>query len=106
MRYLVLALLAAAPLYPQDRSDRPDLSLVGRIKTEAFDNSRVMDTLGYLTDVYGPRLTGSPEFHDAAEWVVKRLADYGVENAHLEKWGPFARGWSLKQASVEMLEPR
>jgi carboxypeptidase Q len=106
MRYLVLALLAAAPLYPQDRSDRPDLSLVGRIKTEAFDNSRVMDTLGYLTDVYGPRLTGSPEFHEAAEWVVKRLAGYGVENAHLEKWGPFARGWSLKQASVEMLEPR
>jgi carboxypeptidase Q len=106
MRYLVLAVLAAAPLYPQDRSDRTDLAIVGRIKTEAFDNSRVMETLGYLTDVYGPRLSGSPEFREAADWAVKRLESYGVENVRLEKWGPFGRSWSLKQSSVEMLEPR
>lgn len=59
MRYLVLAVLAAAPLCPQERNDRTDLAIVGRIKTEAFDNSRLMETLGYLTDVYGPRLTAS-----------------------------------------------
>ncbi len=95
--------MAAAPLCPQDRTD---LATVGRIKTEAFDNSRVMETLGYLTDVYGPRLSGSPEFHEAADWAVKRLESYGVENVRLEKWGPFGRSWSLKQSSVEMLEPR
>jgi len=104
--YFPLALLIALPLCPQDRGDRPDLSLVGRIKTEAFDNSRVMDTLSYLTDVYGPRLTASPEFREAADWAVKRLASYGVENVRLEKWGPFGRSWSVKQYSVEMLEPR
>ena len=80
--------------------------MVGRIKTEAFDNSRVMDTLGYLTDVYGPRLTASPEFREAADWAVKRLQGYGVENTRLEKWGPFGRSWTLKQYAVEMLEPR
>jgi carboxypeptidase Q len=103
MRYLLLCALLIAPLCAQDRSD---LALVGKIKTEAFDNSQVMDTLGYLTDVYGPRLTASPELLQAANWVVQRLQSYGLENVHLEKWGPFGRSWSLKQASLEMLEPR
>jgi carboxypeptidase Q len=106
VRYLFVSLLAAVSLGAQERGDRPDLGQVGRIKTEAFDNSQVMDTLGYLTDVYGPRLTASKEFLEAANWVVKRLASYGIQNARLEKWGPFGRSWSLKQASLEMLEPR
>src|SRR5579875_325738 len=112
MRYLLPALLLLAPWVAQEisgqetRSDRPDLAIVSRIKTEAFDNSQVMDTLGYLTDAYGPRLTASPEFLQAADWAVKRLQGYGVENAHLEKWGPFRRSWSLKQYALEMIEPR
>ena len=110
MRYLLLGVLAAfplcAPLGAQDHGDRSDLSVVGRIKTEAFENSQVMDTLWYLTDQYGPRLTASPQFQEAAEWTVKRLQGYGIENVRLEKWGPFGRSWSLKQYSVEMLEPR
>jgi len=57
-----------------------------------------MDTLGYLADAYGRRLAASPVFRQAAAWVVKRLESYGVENTHLEKWGPFARSWSLKHA--------
>ena len=106
MRSVGICLLGVVALFAQDRGDRPDLGVVGRIKTEAFDNSRVMDTLGYLTDVYGPRLTASPEFRQAADWVVKRLEGYGLENVHLEKWGPVARSWSLKQSSLEMIEPR
>jgi len=106
MRYLILGVLLLAPLCAQERGDRPDLTVVSRIKTEAYDNSRVMDTLGYLTDVYGPRLTASPEFREAADWVIKRLQGYGVENARLEKWGPFGRSWSLKQYALEMIEPR
>jgi hypothetical protein len=105
-RSLLFGVVAIALLTAQDRGDRPDLGVVGRIKTEAFDNSQVMDTLGYLTDVYGPRLTASPEFRQAADWVVGRLQGYGLENVHLEKWGPIARSWSLKQSSLELLEPR
>jgi hypothetical protein len=110
MRHLLLGVLAVAPiclpLCAQDRGDRSDLAVVGRIKNEAFENSQVMDTLEYLTDQYGPRLTVSAEWREAADWAVKRLQGYGIDNVHLEKWGTPGRSWSLKKASVEMLEPR
>ena len=66
---------------------------MSRIKLEAFEHSQVMDTIGYLTDVYGPRLTASPELKQASEWAVQRLKTYGAENAKLEKWGAFGRSW-------------
>ncbi len=101
--WFAMALFYVAPVFAQDS---PDLGVIGRIKTEAFDHSKVMDHLYYLTDVHGPRLTGSPEFDDAAKWAVNRLKEYGVTDVHLERWGPFGRSWSLQQASVEMLDPR
>ncbi len=99
-------LLVACCLLPAFAQDKLDLGIVGQIKTEAFDNSKVMDHLSYLSDWYGPRLTGSPEFKEAADWTVKRLTEYGLDNPHLEKWGPFGRSWSLQKYSVELLEPR
>lgn len=86
--------------------DTPDLAILNRIKAEAFQNSQVMDHLFYLTDVYGPRLTNSPGHRAAAEWVVKRLGEYGLKNAKLEKWGPFGQSWKLERFSAHMLEPQ
>ena len=86
--------------------NRVDLSVVQRIKTEAFDHSQVMDTLSLLSDRYGPRLTGSPEAQEAADWAASRLKEYGIRNVHLEPWGPFGRSWDLQEYSVEMMEPR
>ena len=106
-RVIVSLLCASLVLAAQEpRADRADLTLVSRIKQEAFERSQVMDTLVYLTDVYGPRLTASPEFKEAADWTVKRLQSYGVANAHLEKWGPYGRNWGVKQYSIEMTAPR
>lgn len=82
------------------------LDVIHRIKMEAFENSKVMDQLFYLADVYGPRLTGSPEFQQAADWAVSRLKEYGVSNVHTEKWGPFGRSWSLESYTLEMISPR
>ncbi len=48
----------------------------------------MMATLGYLTDVIGPRLTGSPGLTRANEWTRDKLAGWGLENAHLESWAP------------------
>ena len=110
MRTLLLGTLAAAAIclssFGQDHADHNDLAVVSRIKTEAFDNSQVMDTLESLTDRYGPRLTASPEWREAANWAVKRLQGYGLADVHLEKWGAPGRGWTLKHSSLEMLEPR
>jgi carboxypeptidase Q len=105
MRLLCLCLLAVWTLGAQDRTDSADLTLVSRIKAEAFTNSQVMETLSYLTDVYGPRLTASPGFNVAANWAMKRLQSYGVEAVTEEKWGPFARSWALRQSSLELMEP-
>jgi hypothetical protein len=83
-----------------------DLGVVSRIKTEAYDHSKVMDHLSWMSDVYGPRLTASPEFFQAADWAAGRLREIGLSNVHLESWGPFGRSWSAEQWSVEMVEPR
>lgn len=68
-----------------------------KIKDEGMNRSQVMQTLSYMTDVIGPRLTGSPGMKRANEWTRDTLAKWGLENANLEPWGPFGRGWTLKR---------
>lgn len=103
MRTIVLAFACVAIA---TAADPVDLAVVNQIKTEALEHSKVMDHLQNLTDVYGPRLTGSAEFKEAADWALKRLGEYGLQNGHLEKWGPFGRSWSLEKFSLEMTTPR
>ncbi|MEZ5403485.1 MAG: M20/M25/M40 family metallo-hydrolase [Bryobacteraceae bacterium] len=101
---LSVALLCAA-LVARSGEEPVDLNAVHRLRTEAFERSHVMEHLFYLTDVYGPRLTNSPGFRKAGDWAVKRLAEYGLANTKLEKWGPFGRGWSYSGFEAEMIEP-
>ena len=82
-----------------------DLSVIHRIKAEALENSKVMEHVFYLTDANGPRLTNSPGFKSAGDWVVKRLQEYGLTNVHEETWGPFGRGWSYTHFAGHMIEP-
>ncbi len=79
---------------------------IDRIKEEGLKKSQVMATLSYLTDVIGPRLTGSPNMKRANEWTRDQLAAWGLSDAHLEAWGPFGRGWSLKRFSAQVIEPQ
>src|SRR5262249_30546663 len=65
---------------------------IARIRDEGLNRSQVMQTLGYLTDVIGPRLTGSPNLKRANDWTREQFACWGLSNAHLEAWGPFGRG--------------
>ena len=101
----VLILTAAFAVTTATGAEKVDLSAIHRIKAEAFDNSKVMEHMFYLTDVNGPRLTGSPGYEKAANWVVKRMKEIGADNSHLEKWGPFGRGWSYEKFSMHLLEP-
>ncbi|MBM4166688.1 MAG: M20/M25/M40 family metallo-hydrolase [Ignavibacteria bacterium] len=86
--------------------EKIDTAVISKIKDEGMNRSQVMELLSYLTDIYGPRLTGSPEYNKAAQWAKEKLTSMGIENAHLEAWGPFGRGWTLKKFSLSMLEPK
>src|SRR5437588_4661966 len=79
---------------------------VQRIRDEGLNRSQVMKTLSYLTNVIGPRLTGSTNMKRANEWTRDKLTEWGLSNAHLEAWGPFGRGWTLKRFSAEVVEPQ
>jgi carboxypeptidase Q len=78
---------------------------IQRIKDEGMNRSQVMQTLSYLSDVIGPRLTASPGMKRANEWTRDQLTKFGLQNAHLEAWGPFGRGWTLKRFSAQVTEP-
>ncbi|HUB80826.1 MAG TPA: M20/M25/M40 family metallo-hydrolase [Bryobacteraceae bacterium] len=103
MRRIALLLVLSLPAVSQESVD---LGVVDRIKAEAFDHSKIMETLREISDVHGPRLTGSPGFDDAARWAMSQLTAYGVDKVHFEKWGPFGRPWTLEESSVELIEPR
>lgn len=85
--------------------DGVDLTAVHRIKSEAFGGSKVMDHMFFLTDVNGPRLTGSPGYAKAADWAIGALKSWGVDSARREKWGTFGRGWSITRFAASMREP-
>lgn len=101
---------AAAPAQPARQADasasKSSNDMVDRIREEESQHSQVMATLSHLTDVIGPRLTGSPNMKHANEWTRDRLAAWGLRNAHLEAWGPFGRGWTLKRFSAQVIEPQ
>lgn len=105
---------AAAPAAPaavqggayKPATDVADLEAIYRIKEEGLSNSKVMNTLSYLTDVHGPRLTNSPGMRAAAEWAKTQLTEWGLSNVHFETWGPFGRGWANERFSAQMIEPQ
>lgn len=75
------------------------------IKKHGLEESEVMETASMMMDVYGPRLTGSPMLDKATDWAQKTLKDWGMQNVHLEEWGPFGRGWELEHFSMNAHTP-
>jgi carboxypeptidase Q len=77
--------------------DKVDLGALTEIKNEAFQHSQVMENLFYISEVYGPRVNNSRNHRAAAEWAMKQMREWGLQNVHLEKWGPFGDGWQIKK---------
>ena len=99
----VLFLLFAAALCAEETVD---LSVVHRIRAEAFEESQIGDLMYHLGDLYAPRVTNSENYRKGAEWVMTRMREYGLENIRKESWGPFGRGWDYSYFSAHMLEPQ
>jgi hypothetical protein len=90
---------------PAAPAERLDQDVIWKIRREATDNSQIMRTLSMLTDVYGPRLTGSPNLRKAQDWIVQRATSWGLKNAHLEEWDFGAPGWANEKISVHLTAP-
>ena len=100
--------IAAAPVLTSEKID-PEIN--AKIRAEAENNSQIMRTMHYLTDVHGPRLTGSPNFKAAAEWTVKQMTEWGFTNGTLEPWdfvnadGTPRQGWLNERFSAHIVAP-
>src|SRR5262245_58553241 len=82
-----------------------DADVNAKIRKEATDNSQIMRTMHFLTDVYGPRLTGSPNLKSAGEWAIKQMTAWGFENGHLEPWDFGHPGWMNERFSGFIISP-
>jgi len=100
---IALLLVASAFAAGQSAQEKVDSAANAQIRDEGMNRSQVMEILSYLTDVYGPRLTGSPGYIKAAEWAKGKLTSFGVENSHLEPWGFKGKGWTLKKYSANVI---
>ena len=79
--------------------------MLSRIRKEAMERSQIMKTMHMFTDVYGPRLTGSPNHKAAAEWAVKQMTAWGFDNAHLEPWDFKHPGWANERLTAHLISP-
>jgi hypothetical protein len=95
-----------AAVLPLAARENVDVATVERIKTEVRLHSQVMDIASWLTDVYGPRLTGSPQTQAAADWAVATMRSWGLSNVQLEPWGPYERGWRSEQFAFRAIAPQ
>jgi hypothetical protein len=99
---LVVAIAAGTPAAPPETVD---LETYAKIRREAQDHSQIMRTMHYLTDVYGPRLTGSPNHKAAAEWAVRQMREWGLGNDRLEPWDFGHPGWLNERFAGFVLSP-
>ncbi|HEY1306944.1 MAG TPA: M20/M25/M40 family metallo-hydrolase [Vicinamibacterales bacterium] len=85
--------------------ERPDQSVFWKIRQEGTANSHILSTLHMLTDVYGPRLTGSPNLKAAGEWAMQQMRTWGMTNAHLEPWEFGHPGWVNERLVAHLVSP-
>ena len=82
-----------------------DAAAYAAIRDEGMTRSKLPETADYLCNVIGPRLTASPALRQANDWTRDTLSQWGLADAHLEPWGPFGVGWTLKKFSFQITEP-
>jgi hypothetical protein len=104
---LLCVALVGLPLRAADEAI--DYSAVAKIRDEGMNRSQVMDIASWLTDVHGPRLSGSPNIQKAGEWAVAKMKEWGLVNVALEPWtnnGGFTRGWSNDKFYLAAVAPQ
>ncbi len=98
-RLLLLCSFVASTAHAQDAAT------LARIRDEGMNRSKAAEYFDHLTNVIGPRLTGTPAYKQSADWSAAKLREFGLSNVRLESF-PFGRGWTLEHQTVELIEPR
>ena len=99
------ATITAAQETPAAQTERIDAEVYWKIRREGTERSQAMRTLHFLTDLYGPRLTGSPNFKAAADWTVAQMNAWGLKNTRLEPWDFGHPGWLNERLSAHIISP-
>jgi hypothetical protein len=107
-RRAALVLGSVVALTPQAvaAQEKVDVATIERIKAEEMNNSHVMEIMSWLSDVYGPRLTWSPNIIRARDWAMGEMKQWGLANVHAETWDtPAGLGWQNQKFSFMATSP-
>ena len=102
---MVATLGSASLASGQIAQERVDLSAMARIRQEGLEHSQIPELARHLTEVVGPRLTGSPGMKAANEWTAEKLRSWGLSGVAIEPWGRFGRGWENIAYEGRILTP-
>jgi hypothetical protein len=100
---LLAAIFAVVPsVSAQDLT--VDDPIVRSIYAEGIENSQLEPLAQALLDSIGPRLAGTPQYNEAANWLVAKYESWGIP-VRKEQVGTW-RGWRQGPTHVDLLEPR
>jgi carboxypeptidase Q len=89
---------------PPEATRAEAVALDQKLLAAAKKDSEIMTNLTYLSDMIGPRLTGSAALERANRWAAERMESYGLSNVHQEAWS-IPVGWERGPASGRIVEP-
>lgn len=98
--------VAVFALPAHGQTEKVDLQAIQKIRDEGFNRSKIMEIASWLTDVYGPRLTGSPGAKKAGDWTIQTMKSWGISNPHYEQWPNFGHGWQVEGFTAQVVEPQ
>ena len=101
----IFALASVSTCIRAQSPDQAEIAEISAIRNEGLQGSHVMEHLSWIADVYGPRVTGTPGFSGAADWIARRAAAWRLTDVHREyfKFGP---GWSNEKSVIRMTSPQ
>ena len=102
---LTIGLFSITVALGAQASNPLDTSTINKIRGEAIVNSQAMETHWWLSEVFGPRATGTPQYQQGADWVMKKFGEWGLQNIHIERF-PFGQGWTIERFSAHMIAPQ
>ena len=93
------------PALVRAQQEQIDTAMVNRIRDEGFNRSQIAAIAHQITDAAGPRLTNSPGYHRAADWIVQTLTAWGLTKAEKEPWGQYGYGWEANKTTLALRTP-